>query len=126
MELDMGEMIVNAPQIKRREKWVNLPEEYDGFQVKIWVNAPSKMWQAIGAAASGGEEDRAQEAAAAIITEHNGWLDYDGKPYPPANTPQFWEEIPTELAGVVFALVQYEMGDLPNSIATRKRRSGRG
>lgn len=111
-----------GPQIQRREKWVDLPEEYAGFKIKVWVNAPTRLWSAIGQAANSGDEGAAQDAAQKIVLEHNGWLDFDGEPYPPANTSEFWAAIPTELAGVVFALVQYEMGNLPNSIAARKRR----
>jgi hypothetical protein len=116
--------VATAPQIQRREKWVDLPEEYEGFKIKIWVNAPTRLWAAIGRA--GDNEEAAQDAAQKIVMEHNGWLDYDGEPFPAANTKEFWEAIPTELAGVIFALVQYEMGNLPNSIATRKRSSRRG
>lgn len=113
-----------GPKIQRREKWVELPDEYKGFEVKIWVNAPTKLWTAIGNAAR--DEAAAQDAAQKIVIEHNGWLDFDGTPYPQPGTLEFWEDIPTELAGLIFALIQHEMGNLPNSIATQRRRSKRG
>lgn len=111
-----------APQIKRREAWVALPAEYDGFEVKVWLNAPSRLWTALG----GGDEADTKEALTTLVMEHNGWLDYDGNEYPPANTPEFWDEIPTELAACVLVAAQAEMQRLPNSMAPVRRRSGRG
>lgn len=111
-----------APQIQRREKWIDLPEEYAGFRIKVWLNAPTKVWMGL----TNKKEKKAQEAAKQIVLEHNGWLDFDGEPYPPPSEEAFWEDIPTELAASVFAAANAEMSDLPNSIATRKRRSRRG
>ncbi len=111
-----------GPQIKRRLVWVALPDEYEGFEAQIWVNAPTKTWQALG----GGDEDAAVEAMQKIMVDHNGWLDFDGEPYPPASDPTLWEEIPTELAACVLAAAQAEIQKLPNSLAPTRRRSKRG
>jgi hypothetical protein len=32
-----------APRVKRREVWIEMPEEYEGFRLKMWVNAPSRL-----------------------------------------------------------------------------------
>ena len=112
----------HGPRIQRRETWIDLPEEYAGFRVKIWVNSPSKLWADLGS----GDEERAQAAAEKLVLEHNGWLDFDGDPYPPPSLPEFWDEIPTELAACVLAAAQAEIQKLPNSIAPRRRRSKRG
>lgn len=112
----------NGPQIKRREAWIDLPPEYDGFQVKVWLNAPSRLWSEL----SGGEEAKTMAALQQIVLEHNGWLDYDGQQYPPANSEAFWQDIPTELAACILVAAQAEMQKLPNSIAPRNRRSARG
>ncbi len=118
----MSETNGSGPRIQRREAWVELPNEYEGFKFKIWVNAPTKLWLDIGS----GDEVVAAAAAQKLVLDTNGWLDFDGQPYPPPSNPAFWEEIPTELAGCVFAAAQKEMGRLPNLIAPQRRRSKSG
>lgn len=106
------------PQIKKRITEVDLPPEYEGFKVKIWVNAPTKLWAAL----NGGNEAVMRESLGQIVVEHNNWLDFDCKPYPPASDPAFWDEIPTELAACILVAAQTEMQRLPNSIAPQRRR----
>lgn len=139
--MDMNQPVV-GPRLPRREVWVDLPEEYPGFKFKMWVNAPQRVWNTIASAAKVSplvddatpEQIVAHAAAAAattaavtaalqkIVLEHNGWLDDEGQPFPPASDAAFWEAIPTELGGVVMASAQLAMGDLPNSLPPRKRR----
>ena len=107
-----------APRIQKREKWIDLPAEYAGFKIKVWVNAPSKLWTDIVSQ----EEAAAQEAATRLVMEHNGWLDFDGEPYPDASDPQFWVEIPTELGACILAAARAEIQKLPNSLAPKRRR----
>jgi hypothetical protein len=64
----------------------------------------------------------ASEALKQIVLEHNGWCDEDGNPLPDANTDAFWNDIPTELGGVIIIAAQLEMGKLPNSLKPTKRR----
>lgn len=112
-----------GPRIMRREKWLELPEEYAGFSFKVWVNAPAKHWAAVGRAAQDdGDEAEAREALRHIILEHNGWLDFDGNPYPQPDQDGFWEEIPTELAACMIVAVQVEQTKLPNSLAPKRKR----
>ena len=111
-----------GPQIQRREAWVDLPAEYQGFKVRIWVNAPTKYWNDV----TGDDEVLRLDALKRIVLEHNSWLDFDGEPYPPSSDVDFWEEIPTELAVCVIAAVQAEMQRLPNSMIATPRRSRRG
>ena len=118
----MSKQIGSAPQIQRREAWVDLPDEYEGFRVKVWLNAPSKMWLELGS----GNEKRAMVSAKKLVMEHNGWLDFEGNEYPATTEDAFWEEIPTELAACILAAIQLEMQKLPNSMAPRRRRSRRG
>lgn len=115
---------VKGPQIRRRERWVALPEEYEGFEFQVWVNAPARLWTT----AVSPETDEAEriDALSKIVIGHNNWLDYDGRPFPSPSEAKFWEEIPTELAACVIASVQNEMARLPNSLAPQQRRSGRG
>lgn len=114
--------MVDGPRISRREVWIALPKEYEGFEIKVWVNAPTRIWVAL----DSGDETEIREALGQLIIEHNGWLDFDGKLYPPAGKAEFWDEIPTELAACVLALAQQEMQRLPNSLAPQRRRSKRG
>lgn len=118
----MPEAKKKAPQIQRRESWVQLPDEYEGFEFKLWLNAPSKLWVAIGQAGAAGSEDEAQAALAKIVLEHNGWLDFEGNEYPQPGQADFWEEIPTELAACMLVVCQEAMGRLPNSLAAKRRR----
>lgn len=128
----MADQNGSGPQIKRRETWIDLPDEYDGFRIKVWVNAPSALWRQM----SMGDTDESpeaqeaaskliQEAASKLVLEHNGWLDFEGKPYPPIG-PEFWDEIPTELAATMIAAANAEMMKLPNSLKPNRRRSKRG
>lgn len=107
-----------GPRVQRREAWVNLPDAYAGFRMRIWVNAPSRIWDQISS------EERATivNGLQAVILEHNGWLDFDGEPYPPPSAPSFWDAIPTELLGVMITAAQIELGKLPKSMAPQRRR----
>lgn len=130
----MTDAQVQAPRIQRREAWVDLPAEYAGFRVRIWVNPPSKLWAAIYTPATEEtDEERKQVAEQVkqnqrmtalkqIVLEHNGWIDYDEVPYPPATTDEFWDDIPDELAAVLLTVIQREMSKLPNSLIPKKRR----
>jgi hypothetical protein len=118
----MAETNGHGPQVKRREAWVELPTEYEGFRFRVWLNAPTRIWGEL----TGDSEKQALDALRQLVLEHNGWLDFDGQPYPPAGEAKFWEEIPTELAACMIVATQTEMQKLPNSIAPQRRRSRRG
>jgi hypothetical protein len=115
--------MVPAPKMPRRETWLELPPEYAGFRVKIWLNPPAKAWKAVWAVGEDKETKAAAEAALRdIVMEHNGWADVYGVPFPPADTAEFWDEIPDELAAVVMISCQLEMGKLGNSLLPKNRR----
>lgn len=107
-------------RLSRREVWIKLPGEYEGFEIKVWANAPAKLWQSI----RGGEEnqDEALAALSEIMLEHNGWEGFDGEPLPPPSDKEFWEAIPTELAAAIMIVANEEAMTLPNSLAPTKRR----
>lgn len=124
---------MSGPQVKRREVWIELPDEYAGFRFKAWVNAPSKLWTQLGATAPEWAEpeererveDARFEAMNRLVLEHNGWLDFEGEAYPATTEAEFWEAIPTELAACILVALQAEMQKLPNSIQSRGRNSRR-
>lgn len=111
-----------GPRVKRREAWVDLPEAYAGLKFRMWVNAPQKLWVDVWSR----DGTRAEAALSQIILEHNGWLDFDGQPYPQLPDPQFWIDVPTELVSVMIIVAQDEIGRLPNSLAPKRRSFGRG
>ena len=107
--------VPTGPQVQRREKWVPLPDEYEGFEFRMWVNAPVSLWQRV---IQGGDSEALQK----IVLEHNGWRDFDGQPYPPATELAFWEQIPNELAACILGACQAEMGKLAASQRQTRRR----
>ncbi|HXI16391.1 MAG TPA: hypothetical protein VNM48_08460 [Chloroflexota bacterium] len=106
-----------GPRIPKRETWVALPEEYPGFRIKLWINAPKRVVDTL----SQGEEG-ARAMLKSCVTEHNGWLDEDGAPLPQPTQDGFWDTIPTELATLIITLYQEAVFALPNSILSRKNR----
>lgn len=118
----MAEENGKGPRIPRREKWVQLPEEYPGFEAQVWVNAPTQVWGNL----SSPDEGVAMEAAKKLVVAHNGWLDFDGEPYPSPSDEAFWNAIPTELAACTLAAIQAEAQKLPNSMMPKPRSSRRG
>jgi hypothetical protein len=127
------------PQTPRRERWLDLPDDYGqaGMRVKFWVNYPRSVQRDL----MGGEE-ATKRALLQIVLEHNGWLDFDGSPYPPANDPGekctaehpegetcpgmirdgFWEAITDELAAVLIVMARLEAGKLATSLIPDQRR----
>jgi len=109
-----------GPQIPKRTVWVDLPEEYPGFQILIWVNAPMRLWRPVNDAKPGTNK-QIEDALRQICLEHNGWRDFEGNVYPTPTEGAFWQEIPTELAAGIIEVARTESRKLPNSLALKKR-----
>lgn len=105
-----------GPRIRRREAWLPLAgagaEAYPGFEVQVWTNYPARLWADV----QSRDEERIGAALRQLIRGHNGWQDFDGQPYPPADTAEFWGAIPTELAALIILTIERGAFDLPNSI----------
>jgi hypothetical protein len=104
----------DGPRLPVRTRWVDVPE-YPGFRVRLRSN----FAQATAIEMASGDQERMAAALAEVVLEHNGWRDEHGAPYPPAADPAFWtgsSSIPTELAGLLIALVVEEASRLPNSL----------
>lgn len=114
-----GVPIAAGPQIMRRELWVDVaPEEYPDFKAKIWINYPRRLIDDLN---QPDDADLRKQALSKMVVAHNGWLDYDGTPFPPADNPTFWDAIPDELAAALIALVNREAGKLAFTLTTRPR-----
>lgn len=124
-DIDVQTPAPTGPRVQRREAWVDLPDAYAGFRARIWVNAPGRILNDLltnGDDEEAIKEKRAQKAASQVVLEHNGWLDFDGNPYPPASDPEFWDAIPLELTTTLLFVIRLEMNKLPNSLIPKKRR----
>ena len=141
-----------VPQLQRRVVTVSLQQEYEGFEFELWVNAPTKSWEALQARPVGDEEiaeelaplpldeateeevqgaraavvarneEHIQKALRSLIIAHNGWLNFDGEPFPDAQDDLFYEEIPTELIVCMLAAAQEAQKKLGRSMMNTRRR----
>lgn len=113
---EVAQTAPTGPRVPRREQWVELPAPYAELRIKVHVNYPGRLTGEL----ESGDLARIRAAMVAIVTEHNGWLDEDGAPYPPASDLTFWEVLPPELLGVIVAVATSEAGRLPNLVAARR------
>ncbi len=118
VEISVPQPAPAGPRIPRREAWIDLPSEYPGFRLRVWLNAPASAWNDL----TSGDEARMQSALVRVVLEHNGWVDFDDVPYPPASDATLWDLLPTELIAVMITAVQNEMQKLPNSMRPQRRR----
>lgn len=107
-----------GPRLPRREQWLPLPDEYPDFEVRVWVNYPQRLDRDL----KSNDEQRIRTALQQIVLDHNGWVDDRGEPFPPASDPQFWADVPTELAVTCIALVGLQSGKLAASLRARSAR----
>ena len=116
-----------ALRMPRREMWVELPQDaYPGFEVRLWVNYPTKERESI----KSGDVDRALTALQHVVLAtrvrngtavvFEGWPDEDGNPLPPPTERAFWDAIPDELAATLISLLVVESERLPKSILGRR------
>lgn len=108
----------SGPQMVRREKWLNLPGEYEAFQFRCWINYPAGLIANLPNQAV----DDQRASLSLIVLEHNGWRDFAGNPYPPTTDPKFWDDIPDEVCSAIFAVIEAEKQELPNLAKLTRRR----
>lgn len=124
---------------QRIEK-IPLKGHYEGFSVTAWVNFPNTMLNEMQRLAKEArrkardrraaleddfyaddpEEDEDETMANGpiavimkeIIKDHD-WVDFKGKPYPPADTDAFYDEVPNDLLMVAWTEIQGRTGKLP-------------
>jgi hypothetical protein len=118
---------VAGPRMPKRTLWVDLPETtpdgdvaYPGFKVRVWVNFPARFAEQL---KTGTEEEKAG-VLRRIIVEHNGWCDDEGHPFPAADDPAFYQELPQELASLILYSIVEAMNRFPNSLLRMRAPSG--
>lgn len=107
-----------GPRLPRREVWVDLPDEYPGFQVQFWVNYPRRLNDDL----RSGDDGRILSALQQVVVGHNGWCDGDGAPFPPGSSKEFWDAIPDELAATLIILLMEQVGKLAASLRAKNGR----
>jgi hypothetical protein len=107
-----------GPRLPRRESWLELPDEYAGFRVKVWVNYPRRLNDEL----TSQDAPRVTAALRQIVLEHNDWLDFEGKPLAPAASDEFWRDVPDELAATVLMLLMGQVGKLAASVMPTRAR----
>jgi hypothetical protein len=115
-----------GPRMPKRTLWVALPERtpggevaYPGFKVRVWVNFPARFAEQL----KSGTEEEKSETLRRIVVAHNGWLDDEGEPFPPADSPDFYKQLPQELATLILYSIMEAMQSFPNSLLRTRQAS---
>jgi hypothetical protein len=113
--------VSDGPRMPKHTRWVALPEPYDGMQIQVWTNYPHGIGNALRGLKG---TDAFKDALAACVLAHDGWLDADGQPLPPADTPDFWwgDGVSDELVGVVLAVLAEVPTRFPKELRTNGTR----
>jgi hypothetical protein len=97
--------LVPKPPMRKRIATFKLFEPYETDTITAWINFPQRMLR------EGQSEDERIAALGEILLAHD-LVDFDGTPYPAANDPAFWREIPQDVAQVIIQSIQGQMGRL--------------
>lgn len=62
-------------------------------------------------------QERRLSALRQIVVKHNDWVMWNGTPYPPADSDDFWRAIPDELAAAIIVIMRKEANRLPSGLA---------
>lgn len=100
--------IENIRRLPKRIAELTLPEPYNEFHATCWINAPRSLWLE----ATSQDEATVTAALQQIVVGHD-LCDFNGDPYPPADDPEFWNLIPTEVGAVIISAIQSQVGRLP-------------
>lgn len=101
-------------KLPRRVVAIALPAPYDEFQVTAWVNFPKTLAREL----NSGDETRTLAALCQIVTAHD-LVDEEGRDYPPATDPAFWDAISNDLGAAIVQAVIGQIGKLdPKPSAT--------
>ena len=106
-----------GPQIPQLFEWVDIyPDLYPGFKLKVWANHPHVLMEQVWS----GEGTKSFEALKLLAPEHNGWRDWEGNPMPPADTVEFWNDMPTQLFRLCIQAIEDARHVLPNLLRRTK------
>lgn len=109
-----GTAAAPAKKMPRRIVEIALPEPYQDFSITAWLNFPRSVKDDF----NSNVEGRVRAALMQIVVGHD-LVDYDGRPYPPADDPAFWTEIPNDTGLVIVAAVGNQIGKLTPTNAAR-------
>lgn len=112
----------------KKTAWMDMPDEYAGMKIRVWVNYPNDFDAQIGSR----DNKIIRETVKQIFIEHNGWItpeEYEKAqrenrapvPLPPPTTDEFWELIPNDLAGAMLLLLNRETLKLPKSLMEQNK-----
>ena len=108
--------VPTGPRAPHIEAWVDI-EEYPEHKARVWVNFSASLM----AEMNSRDQERIYAALRQIVLEHNGWLDENGTPYPPANDPAFWDALPIHLASRAMQAVMERATGSPLARPTQRR-----
>ncbi len=114
----VGETVPDPAQEGHRKRLVKrivrfpLPEPYEDFSVQAWVNYPASLLN------SAKTEDERIAALRQIVLEHD-LVDFEGEPYPPADTKEFWINVPQDVGAFIMVGIQQQQGRLDPKTAAR-------
>jgi hypothetical protein len=114
-------------RIANREVWITLPAPYDNLKILAWLDFPQSVAnQFLAVEGEDPEEatERVLDACKTIFLEHDGWEDHRGALLPQPSDDEFWDRIPTQLAGLIVKALQQEMEGNGGSRASRETRRG--
>ena len=106
--------LVSGKRLPKRIVTFPLPAPYDDFSVTAWVNFSQELAEELRSQ----DIKRGQAALLQIVCGHD-LVDFNGKPFPPADDPRFWQEIPNDLAAVIVNAINSQVGRLTPTNAAR-------
>lgn len=129
--LDQPSRVVTLPSgvsWGKKCAWMDMPGEYAGMKVYVWVNYPNDFDTQI----SSRDNTLIRDACKRIFIEHNGWTspeeveaasreNRNPVPLSQPTTDEFWEQIPNELAGALILLLNRETMKLPKLLMEKNR-----
>ena len=101
-------------RLPKRIVEVTLPEPYQQFTATLWVNMPRSLLEGLYSM----DEETIAAAFAQLVIGHD-LVDFDGAPYPPAGTPEFFRAIPNDLFAVIRLAARQQEGRLSPPSAGR-------
>jgi hypothetical protein len=117
-----------AFRIPQTREWVKFSDDYSFMEVKVWVDAPSKVMEGLLGQQPDEDADsareRVQKTLGIIVLEHRftdgtPWTDDDGV-LPPPQDPEFWERAPQPIVNAIFTYIRERIQNHPTLRRSRQ------